>query len=46
MRISKQMKRDSSKSKKKLPITVRGYQIYYITIIAIVLLVGFSQVFS
>ncbi len=46
MKISKQIRKDSRKSKKKLPFTVRGYQIYYITIIAIVLLIGFSQVFS
>jgi len=39
--------KDLKKSKlKKLPFTVRGYQIYYVTIILVVLLIGFSQVFS
>ena len=31
---------------KKMPFTVRGYQYYYGAIIVIVLLIGFSQVFS
>jgi len=31
---------------KKVPFTVRGYQYYYGTIILIVLLIGFSKVFS
>tara|TARA_Y100000590_G_scaffold445653_1_gene578096 strand:+ start:693 stop:836 length:144 start_codon:yes stop_codon:yes gene_type:complete len=46
MKISKQIKKDSKKSKKKLPFTVRGYQYYYGAIIGIVLLIGFSQVLS
>jgi len=43
---SGRIKKDSKKSKKKLPFTVRGYQLYYGIIIAIVLLIGLSQVFS
>tara|TARA_B100001540_G_C15739190_1_gene611403 strand:+ start:1228 stop:1368 length:141 start_codon:yes stop_codon:yes gene_type:complete len=46
MKISKQIRKDSTRSKKKLPFSVRGYQIYYGIIIAIVLLIGLSQVFS
>ena len=43
---SDRIKKDSKKSKKKLPFTVRGYQYYYGTIIIIVLIIGLSQVFS
>ena len=46
MKISRQIRQDSKKSKKKLPFSVRGYQVYYGVIIAIVLLIGFSQVFA
>tara|TARA_B100002052_G_C15385762_1_gene377447 strand:+ start:108 stop:251 length:144 start_codon:yes stop_codon:yes gene_type:complete len=46
MKISKQIRKDSKKSKKKLPFTVKGYQIYYGIIIGVVLLIGLSQVFS
>ncbi len=46
MKISKQIRKDSKKSKKKLPFSVRGYQIYYGIIIAVVLLIGFSQILS
>ncbi len=40
------MKLVKPKRTKKMPFTVRGYQIYYGIIIAIVLLIGFSKVFS
>ena len=43
---SDRIKKDSKKSKKKLPFSVRGYQYYYGAIILVVLLIGFSQVFS
>tara|TARA_Y100001970_G_scaffold286639_1_gene409322 strand:- start:762 stop:905 length:144 start_codon:yes stop_codon:yes gene_type:complete len=46
MKISKQIRKDSKKSKKKLPFSIRGYQIYYGIIIVVVLLIGLSQVFS
>ena len=46
MKISKQIRKDSKKSKKKLPFTVRGYQYYYGAIILVVLIIGLSQVFS
>tara|TARA_Y100000590_G_scaffold293954_1_gene331101 strand:+ start:245 stop:385 length:141 start_codon:yes stop_codon:yes gene_type:complete len=46
MKISRQIRKDSKKSKKKLPFSVRGYQVYYGIIIAIVLLIGFSQVLA
>ena len=46
MKISRQIRKESKKSKKKLPFSVRGYQVYYGIIIAIVLLIGFSQVLA
>ena len=46
MKISRQIRKDSKKSKKKLPFSVRGYQVYYGIIIAIVLLIGFSQILA
>tara|TARA_B100002052_G_C15477128_1_gene416998 strand:- start:340 stop:480 length:141 start_codon:yes stop_codon:yes gene_type:complete len=46
MKISKQIRKDSKKSKKKLPFSVKGYQVYYGIIISVVLLIGFSQVLS
>jgi len=46
MKISQQIRKDSRKSKKKLPLSVKGYQVYYGIIIAVVLLIGFGQIFS
>ena len=46
MKLSKPRKNLKNRAIKKMPFTVKGYQIYYGVIIVIVLLIGFSQVFS
>jgi len=47
MKLSKAKKNKRGAWKtKKMPFTVGGYQIYYGIIIAVVLLIGLSQVFS
>jgi len=46
MKLSKPRKKLKNRAIDKMPFTVRGYQIYYAAIIAVVLLIGFSQVFS
>tara|TARA_B100000579_G_scaffold163150_1_gene132506 strand:- start:134 stop:277 length:144 start_codon:yes stop_codon:yes gene_type:complete len=47
MKLSKAKKNKKGVWKtRKMPFTVRGYQYYYGAIILIVLLIGFSQVFS
>ena len=47
MKLSKAKKNKRGAWKtRKIPFSVRGYQTYYGIIIAIVLLIGFSQVFS
>ena len=43
MIIAKLAKNIKKRRLKKMPFTVRGYQIYYGVIILIVLIIGFSQ---
>ena len=43
MIIAKLAKNIKKRRLKKMPFTVRGYQIYYAAIILIVLVIGFSQ---
>ena len=46
MKIAKPVKNLKNRRLKKMPFTTRGYQIYYGVIILIVLIIGFSQIFS
>tara|TARA_B100001287_G_scaffold259007_1_gene245838 strand:- start:25 stop:165 length:141 start_codon:yes stop_codon:yes gene_type:complete len=46
MKLSKPRKKIKNRALNKIPFTVRGYQYYYGAIILVVLLIGFSQVFS
>ncbi len=46
MKIAKPAKNLKRRRLKKMPFTVRGYQIYYAVIILIVLIIGFSQILS
>ena len=46
MKLSKPRKKIKNRALSKNPFTVRGYQYYYGSIILVVLLIGFSQVFS
>ncbi len=43
MIITKLAKNIKKRRLKKMPFTVRGYQIYYGVVILIVLVIGFSQ---
>ena len=46
MKIAKPVKNLKNRRLKKMPFTARGYQIYYGVIILIVLIIGFSGIFS
>ena len=46
MKLSKPRKKIKNRALSKIPFTVRGYQYYYGAIILVVVLIGFSQVFS
>ncbi len=46
MKIAKPAKNLKNRRLEKMPFTVKGYQIYYGVIILIVLIIGFSQIFS
>ena len=46
MIIEKLAKNIRKRRLKKIPITVKGFKIYYGVIILIVLIIGFSQIFS